>query len=296
MAKAKTPKPDTRIIRSGTGHRYELDGEKAPGVTTVLGNGIPKPALVGWAARMVAEYVIDRLRIVDGHVIADDLITDLKAYNQTRKWPERLGNGELPRLGLAKILATVHYADRDEAGNRGTEVHKLAEALARGEEVTVPDALRGHVDAYIAFLEEWDPTDAVLEFVVVNRRWRYMGRGDIIATLPWVELPDGSRWGGRTLLDVKTSRSGPFGEVALQLAGYGFAESIVDADGNEQPMPKVDSFGVVWVRADGYDLHPFVVDELAFRTFLKAKDVGQWLDRDNGPGGSARLDAIRPPS
>jgi hypothetical protein len=295
MPKAKAPA--TRMIRRGNGHSYELDGVKAPGVTTALGNGLPKPALVGWAARMVAEYVIDRLRVDDdGRVLADDVVRDLKAYNTTRRYPERLGNGDLPRLGLAKVLATVHYADRDEAGNRGTEVHKLAEALADGREVDVPPELAGHVDSYLRFLEEWDPTDAILEAVVASRRWHYMGRLDMIATLPWVDLPDGTRWGGRTLLDVKTSRSGPFGEVALQLAGYGFAEVIVDAEGNERAMERVDSFGVVWVRADGYDVHPFIVDELAFRTFLKAKDVGAWLDRDNGPGGRARLDAVRPPA
>src|SRR5690606_13872332 len=40
-------------------HRYWIDGKPAPGVTTILGKGIPKPAIPYWAARTVAEYVAD---------------------------------------------------------------------------------------------------------------------------------------------------------------------------------------------------------------------------------------------
>lgn len=268
------PKPDTRIIERGNGHSYQLDGQKVPGVTTVLSNGIPKPALVGWAARTVAEYTIERLAIVDGKVIADNLINDLKLFNDSRKWPEKL-SGDLPRIGLAKLLGQVQYAERDAAGNRGTAVHDLAERLARGEEVDVPEELSGHVASYVRFLEEWQPTDAVLERVVVNRRWQYMGKLDMIATLP--EL-------GRTLLDIKTSRSGPFEEVALQLAGYRYCEAMIGPDGTEVPMPEVDSCAVVWVRADGYDVFRFQAGPAEHRIFLYAKQVGDWMGsaRDNG--------------
>ena len=54
----------------------------------------------------------------------------------------------------------------------------------------------------------------------------------------------------RWLLDLKTSRSGVYGETALQLAGYRFAEVYVDSGGVEQPMPEVDRCAVVWVRAE----------------------------------------------
>ena len=53
------PRPTTRIITRGRGHSYELDGEKVPGVTTILSKGVPKPALVDWAARMAADYAIN---------------------------------------------------------------------------------------------------------------------------------------------------------------------------------------------------------------------------------------------
>src|SRR5882672_7715132 len=116
----------TRMITRGRGHSYLLDGQKVPGVTGILDAAIAKPALVGWAANTVSEYVINRLMLKDGQVLADDLIGDLRAYNQTRKWPEKL-SGELPRVGLAKILGTVQYAERDAAANRGTEIHRIGQ-------------------------------------------------------------------------------------------------------------------------------------------------------------------------
>lgn len=281
---AKAP---TRIQKSGSGHSYFLDGEKVPGVTTILGNGIPKPALVGWAARTVAEYVTDRLTLKDDVVDAAELLEALRKFNETSRYPEKWRVGELNRGTLSKVLARVQYADRDAAANRGTEVHRLAELLGRGEEIVVPEEIKGHVESYVRFLDEFDPTDALLERVVINRRWRYMGKFDMIATIEHPKL-------GRVLLDVKTSRSGPFEEVGLQLAGYRFAETMIEEDGTEVPMPEVDACGVVWVRADGYDLIPFKADESTFRTFLYAKQVGEWLDRDNGGGASEKGDSLRP--
>ena len=40
-------------------HRYKLDGDWVPGVTTLIGDGLPKKALIYWSARTVAEWVAD---------------------------------------------------------------------------------------------------------------------------------------------------------------------------------------------------------------------------------------------
>ena len=296
-APSKKAAPKTRIQRSGGGHSYFLDGERVPGVTTILGNGIPKPALIGWAANTVADTVANGLTVAtteDGRkrIVADELVTELLEWNATRGYQAvKVGSETLPRLALAKILSSVRYRDVDAASKRGTEVHGLAEKLARGEEVEVPEELRGHVDSYVQFLDEWNPTEALVERVVVNRRWGYMGKLDMIASFPGY---------GVGLVDLKTSRSGVFAEVGLQLAAYAHAETMldgVDEDGEviELPMPKVDWCGAVWVRADGYDVYRMDVTDKTFRTFLYAKHVGEWLDFKEGPAASIKSESLPPP-
>jgi hypothetical protein len=181
---------------------------------------------------------------------------------------------------------------------RGGDVHRFAEKLIDGAEVIVPQHLQGHVMSYVRFLEEWQPDDVLVEFVVVNRRWKYMGKGDLIATFPgvWTSGPWEGQPIGTALLDVKTAQSGVFAEVALQLAGYKNGETLLHPDGTEEPMPQVDWCGVIHVRADGYDVVPMLVDDDTFRTFLYAKHLGDWLDFKNGPAATVKLDAALPPT
>lgn len=285
---------ETKRIDRGRNHTYKLDGEKATGVTTILGDGLPKPALVPWAAGTVGDFVSDRLQIRtvtpddvgQKLIVADDVVEDLRAIGaqRNRPIPDWRELGKLPRTKLADGLKGLPYADRDRAGGRGSEVHRIAQLLAEGEEVEVPEELRGHVDAYLSFRDDFEPYDEIVEFTVVNRRYHYMGTGDVISRLRRREDL------GVTLYDLKTNRSGPFGEVGLQLAGYGNAETMLTDDG-EVPMPAIDSYGVLWLRSDGYDFFPFDVTEADFRTFLYVQQVAQFV---NGRSREIRGDALRP--
>lgn len=308
----RKPAAKTRIQRAGNGHSYYVDGEKVPGVTTILSNGIPKPGLVGWSAGACADIVSNTLQVARSEatggvrIVADELVKELLEWNATRgshavKVPT---NTPLPRGAIGEILKNIRYRDLDEASGKGTAVHKIAQRLAEGDEVEVPPELKGHAESYVHFLNEWDPRNALLERVIVNRRWRYMGKLDLIADFPGVWGED-TQWAGqpvgRGLLDVKTSRSGIFSENALQVIAYEHGETMldgIDADGNavEVPMPEVDWCGAIHVRADGYDVYRFTCDdETAFRTFLYAKHVGEWLDWKEGPAATARSDSLRPP-
>lgn len=281
MTAAKT---GLKRINSGKGHRYVLDGEKCIGVTTAISGGVPKPALVNWAARMPSEFVVDRLELgADGHVLADRVVADLRAFNETRKWKEKL-SGALPRVALAKLLGQVHYASSTEAAVKGTDVHGLAARLSEGDKVEVPEHLVAHVDAYLKFLNDWDVEVELTEFIVGHRRWKYAGTGDLIGTLTFPEgsdlFPEGGRHRG--LFDIKTSGSGVYGETGLQLAAYGNAEFFLAEDGSEQPLPPVEFYAVVWVRADGYDLVPFDVEPADFRQFLYCLATARWVaERDS---------------
>lgn len=228
-------------INRGRGHSYTLDGKPVSGVTTIIGKSLPKPALTGWAAREVAEFVAGRREILTQ--LTDEELIDL--------------------------CKGAPFRERDKAANRGTEVHRLAEQLAHGREVDVPQELVGHVDSYLAFLEKFEPSEALVERPVFNRQYRYGGTLDLLCRIKEF---------GRCLLDIKTNRSGPFGETALQMAAYGHAEVYVDADGAEQPLPAVDFYGVVWVRADGFDLYRYEVTEREWKQFLFCAQTAWWVD------------------
>lgn len=258
----------TGRIDTANSHWYKMDGERVDGVTTILGNGIPRPALVGWAAKSIAEFVGERITIDPhaGTVDATALARDLAAIgreNRYSKWPN---DGSVSRLAFIETLKGVHWQDRDRAAKRGTEVHGLAERIAQGEEVDVPEELIGHVDSYIRFLDEWQVHPVIVEGVCGHRKHRWMGTFDLVADL------HGERW----LLDLKTTRSGIYGETALQLAAYRHAEFYVDTEGNEHPMPAVERVGAVWCRADGYDLIPVEAGPDVYRMFQYAQMVARF--------------------
>ena len=231
---------------SDKAHRYWLDGKPVPGVTTILGKGIPKPALPYWSARVVAEYVADNPESVEALRAAgrDPMIAALKGQP---------------------------WVKRDEAAVRGTDVHALAETVVHGGEAEVPEHLLAHVEGYVAWLDEFDVRPILTEKSVASRAHRYAGRFDFIGTI-------GALGDETWLLDWKTSK-GVYGETALQTAAYASAELYVEdgAPDVEIALPRVDRIGVVHVTEHGSTLHDLGTPEAAFPHFLAAKAVADGL-------------------
>lgn len=231
--------PPTRRVNRGRGHSYLLDGMPVDGVTTIIDDGIPKKALIDWAARTTAGYAIDH-------------------------WEELAAVGISERL---RTLEKARWETTKAAAAKGTTVHGFALRLAAGEEVEVPDEIAGFVDAYLRFVEEWQPEELLVEVPVFNRTLRYAGTLDLIAT-----LADGWTW----LLDWKTGGKGIYTESAVQLAAYRHAEFYLDDAGAEQPLPAIDFAGAVWLRQDGYDLHKVDAGADTFRIFQYARQVARF--------------------
>jgi len=235
----------TRRVNRGRGHSYTLDGQHVAGVTTILSRGLAKPALIDWAGRTTAGYAIDH-------------------------WAEL---AELQLSERLRRLERARFDARDTAAVRGTAVHQLAQRLAAGEEIDVPEELVGHVDAYLRFTEEWRPREILVEAPIFSRQFRYAGTLDLVA-----DLADGRRW----LLDWKTAGSGVFPDNALQLAAYRYADFYLDPEGIERPLPRIDRAGVVWLRADGYDLVPVNAGADAFELFGHVQELARFADDDRG--------------
>jgi hypothetical protein len=231
-------------------HRYKLDGEWVPGVTTILGV-LDKPAIPKWAATQVAEYVADNPAGVE----------ELRA----------MGRGP-----MVQALKGLPWAKRDTAAVRGTDVHNFAEKIVNGETVEVPEHLAGYVEAALAFMDDYAIEPVLVEAVVGSREHRYAGKLDLVA--------DSSRH-PRAIYDYKTTASGIYGTTAWQNAAYAFAE-FYGTEGVEWPMALEGiqaSYGV-HLRPDGYSVHPLSFSPAVFQEFLairaaydaNKRAVGDW--------------------
>jgi hypothetical protein len=233
-------------VETAKGHHYkDATGQRVPGVTTLIDGGMPKPALINWAANTTADYAVDNW---------DDLAA-------------------MPPAKRLERLKKARYEDKDKGARRGTEVHRAAEKLLAGESVQVPEEIAGHVEAYARFLDEFKVEPVHVEFSCISYKWGYAGTADLCA---WAQLPERGR--ALLLLDLKTSRSGIFGETALQLAGYRYAD-VWTVDGQEVDPEPVEYCAGIHVRGDGYDLVPVAVTETEFKDLLYTARVRQFVER-----------------
>lgn len=225
--------------RYGNGHSYTLDGvPRINGVTTMM-KGLSGPP--------------------------ESYFTKYTAGHAVDNWA-RLS--ELPPSARLEEIAGATKARFAAAAVRGTEVHQLAERLSKGEEVTVPGHLRGHVESCIAFLDDYEADAQYTEPALFSRKNKHAGSADAFGSA----RKPGAAHRTRVLWDYKTNASGPWGSVAFQFAGYRYSDFMLSGDGGrdsvELAVPEVDECWAVWLRADGYDVYPMHVDELVYRQLL----------------------------
>jgi hypothetical protein len=160
---------------------------------------------------------------------------------------------------------------RDTAADLGTAVHAMAEALGRGEPVSIDESLCPYLAAYRRdFLDAFAPRFLAVEAMVCSERYAYGGTADA-----FVEIA-GETW----LLDYKTGAA-VYPDSALQLAGLARAQFIgYPGDPVRYPVPYATRFGILHVRPEGARLYPVTVDRETVAAFLDARRLYGW---DQGP-------------
>lgn len=228
------------------GRVYKWDGLMLPSITTIIGGGVPKPALVKWGPKMVANCVIDQ-------------------------WDEVVAQKDAPRASREKWLKEAPQRYTDSRGKRGDEVHAWAEWYGAGQvgpEPFVPETAQPALMGLKMFLNDWKPEYVHVEKTVVNKRFGYAGTFDFICYLNIAKV-------GRVLVlgDYKTSK-GVYPEVGLQLAAVRFAEVMLELqeDGTyvEAPVPVVDMCVEVHIMDDDYDVIPVEAGPDQFIAFRAA--------------------------
>lgn len=234
-------------------------------VTAAL-SGLPKPFLIGWAAKKTAECA------VEDH----DLITAMLA----KKGGERMAIDH---------LKGSRYRDTSVKADRGTIVHAAVEAYLDGKPMTKADleerledariprtlwkGAAGMVSAAMEFLFEQEPEVLHSEATVYSREHGYAGTADLIVNM---------RVGKSTrpvVVDFKTSPR-IYDETGLQLCAYARADFVGHNDGTEEALPEGIKDGIaVCLKASGkYEPAPFALTDDLFEVFLAARTVALGQD------------------
>jgi hypothetical protein len=228
-------------ITTKNGRYYEWNGERYPSVTTVLSKGIPKPGLIRWSARFVAEA----------------------AVKQFDEWEGMKENAAI------EYLAGFPDRRRNSSANLGSTIHAAAEAISKGEPLRedIPENAKPYLVGFEKFVTDFGPRYLYTETAVFNRTFGYAGTLDSIVRI------------GRTawVLDTKTGNR-IYPDTALQLAAYARCEFIGREGGEEVAMPPIKKGGILHLFPNGYSLVPVRIDDEVFDAFLAVKDVYYWSE------------------
>lgn len=254
-ARARKPAGPPRRDRSGF---YPTPAGRLMSVTTVLSNGIPKPALVHWAAFEAAQCAVD----------------NIPALARAR--------GESARRDMRTWIQHAAERKRDTAANLGTVVHGFLEAQILGEPTPeFTDEQQPFIDAFARFLDDWQPEFEASELTVGNPSQGYAGTLDAIARVP-------SLGADLLMLDWKTGK-GIYPEVGMQLAAYRRCPiGWTRPDGVEVDVPATSAAMVLHLRPEhmpggepgGYAFVPVKTDDAVFAKFLAAKEIAEAVLKD----------------
>lgn len=270
----------------GRYYTHPVTAEALISVTNVLSVGCAKPALVPWAAKIVAEKSWDLLPRMVGALRARDCGAGPKrdlACHRCRDCLTRELKGEV----------TVA---RDKASDLGSRVHALAEAHVLGTTIAREDGdeiAEQYLGQYLKFLETFgvDLTTDVeaVEVTVANPRLGYAGTLDLIVRLaldgylpgqPVKPLKGGEKslW----LVDLKSSETRPatsvYGEYALQLAGLRHATEVwLPDDTTTRMVPSIRGAAVLNLRRNAFELIPLPTGKAEFDAFSGSLALAKWM-------------------
>lgn len=236
-------------------------------VTTLIGAGTPKEALIGWAARVTAERAYDKK-------------TTLDAMRQ---------DGD--RDAAVKWLTDARWEKSGTASLRGTNVHSIIEQYALGQTPDVPDELEPWHQQIRRFLDDHSPEFEASESPVYNLQLGYAGTMDMILTVDGVRCIVDAKTTDKTP-DAARSRP-PYGEVALQLAAYsrcdlvGVSPAVMRTHSGRRyyeydpalayaPMPGIEGAFALIISPVDYLFVPTRIDDEVWRAFLAVREVARW--------------------
>ncbi len=166
-------------------HRYWVEEKRIENSVTGITGIIDKsPALMGWAIKMMSEYLLGQL-VKEVEITEEIILRAKKEYRSAQK----------------------------EATDIGTAIHEWIEKWIKGEEYEIPDDEKIQ-NGIMSFLK-WQKEHKIKfnkensERLVYSKKYNYVGTLDAIAEID----------GKKVIVDFKSS-NGLYNEYRYQLAGY----------------------------------------------------------------------------
>lgn len=270
----------------GRYYTHPVTAESLISVTNVLSVGCAKPALVPWAAKVVAEHSWDLLPRMVSALRVKDCGAGAKREQACRRC----------RDCLTRDLKGQVTVARDKASDLGSRVHHLAEHHVLGTTVAPEegdDIAHLYLEQYLKFIEHWGidlATDVeAVEVTVANPRLGYAGTLDLIVRLPLdgylpgqgaKPLKDGEKslW----LVDLKTSETraatSVYGEYALQLAALRHATEVwLPDDTTTRMVASIRGAAVLNLRRKSFELIPLPTGKPEFDAFAGSLALAKWM-------------------
>ncbi|WP_051716086.1 hypothetical protein [Streptomyces sp. NRRL S-475] len=204
-----------------------------------------------WAAKTTAEAAVDNLPAVTAIAAGD-------------------------RTGAVDFLKGAYRRYTQTRASIGSEAHDMFERMIRGEYVNprrITDQMQPYYDHFSEFLDTVQPELIRAEDVAWSDTYEYAGSFDAL-----LRIKDEDGTYTTVIADWKTSKS-TYPEVALQMAAYGFADRLIDPEGNSEPMPPIDAAAVLHITEDQWAFKPVRFDTEVFKYFVHLRSVFDW-DRE----------------
>jgi hypothetical protein len=109
------------------------------------------------------------------------------------------------------------------------------------------------------------------EQVVISDTHRFAGRFDLIVEMDFLD----GLGPQITILDIKTNKNGPHGDVAIQNTAYAKSDYIMLPDGSHDVLPKITRSAVFWTHENAplslgvpvWNCYPLRYDDTTWRTW-----------------------------
>jgi hypothetical protein len=238
-------------------------------ITTIIGGGLPKPALVPWGMKSVAEYAVANYQRLFAMVKAAE--GDDDALYQVVGW-----------------LKGAPYRYKEKKADLGTLLHSIAEAraLQRPLPTITPDVAPLYKQ-FQRFEQECEPEWEMSEATVFNVRESCAGTLDNIGRLRGKRVPASIRGklimgdyktGGEIDLADPARDKGVYPEVSLQMSAYAHSDGVYLAPGTVAPMPAVEGAVAIHITADGYRVRPVDIGEGPWRSFRYVRECFRFME------------------